>query len=117
MRLYGPRGREALPPATRQWLSDQLRAIAPGSGIRPDPADAAAFLAQFAASNEIMRQRWFPAREMLFEIGGLPPPTPDPRDDDALMRRFLGLLATRPGLPDGGGWMAAYGGAARSLLP
>jgi tetratricopeptide (TPR) repeat protein len=46
----------------------------PGRGWKPDPADAAAFLARFAQVNEAVRQRWFPDRATLFT--GLPDVAP-----------------------------------------
>jgi hypothetical protein len=40
----------------------------PGRGWRPCQAEAAAYLAGFADSNEAVRQRWFPARTSLFNM-------------------------------------------------
>jgi tetratricopeptide (TPR) repeat protein len=49
-----------------QRLSETVSAAAPGSGWQPTRAEARAFVARFAQSNEAVRQRWFPDRPTLF---------------------------------------------------
>ncbi len=40
----------------------------PGQGWRPSRAEAAAFMEQYAESNEIVRREWFPERVALFDL-------------------------------------------------
>jgi tetratricopeptide (TPR) repeat protein len=52
-------------PLWRRFAQAVSEAL-PGPGWRPGPAEAAAFVARFAASNEAVRARWFPDRARLF---------------------------------------------------
>lgn len=52
----------------RGVLESCLVNLFPGDGILPGRADAEAFSQQFDASNEAVRERWFPFRERLFDI-------------------------------------------------
>lgn len=52
-----------------QQANDHL----PGQGWRPDPGQAAAFLARFDAVNEAVRRRWFPDRATLFTLPSAAP--------------------------------------------
>jgi tetratricopeptide (TPR) repeat protein len=64
-----PAGHDGASPLWRRFVQAANEAL-PGRGWRPSPAEAAAFLARFAAVNEAVRQRWFPQRASLFT----PPP-------------------------------------------
>lgn len=74
-------------------LMQRISEVLPGGGWRPDPAEARAFLARFAESNEAVRARWFPARSALFapvEESAEAAPAPAP---DALSAAVALLLA------------------------
>lgn len=59
-------GRSAAESArVRNWV---LLRLAPGSGILPGRDEVAAFMAQFAAGNEVVRAAWFAERTALFEV-------------------------------------------------
>lgn len=60
-----PEGLSPASPAWRRFVTAVSDAM-PGPGWRPAPAEAAAFLARYAAVNEATRRRWFPARPSLF---------------------------------------------------
>ena len=60
-----PAGLTAASPIWRRF-TQAVSDVLPGSGWKPSPAEAAAFLARFADVNEAVRQRWFPEREVLF---------------------------------------------------
>jgi hypothetical protein len=65
LRLMRPK-LAALPGPLRVRFVEALGRALPGPGWRPPAAEAAAFLARFAAVNEAVRRRWFPARPALF---------------------------------------------------
>ena len=50
------------------WVAERLRASEPGDGVVPARGAVAAFMEQFAASNERVRAEWFPARAALFDV-------------------------------------------------
>ena len=52
----------------REAIRHGLQRAAPGSGDIPTREGVRAFMAQFAATNEAVRRRWFPARPALFEV-------------------------------------------------
>jgi hypothetical protein len=96
--------REGLADAApiRNRLAAMLQARAQGHGMLPSRAEAAAFVAKCARSNEAVRARWFASRPSLFSTDfsaypETPPPTPDV--SDALDVAFR-LLAD---LPEGRG--------------
>jgi hypothetical protein len=64
--------------ATSQWrrFVQAANDALPGRGWRPDPAEAAAFVARFDAVNEAVRRRWFPDRPALFAPAPAPAPAP-----------------------------------------
>jgi hypothetical protein len=55
------------PNHERGPLSAWIAAAFPGTGRLPSRAEVQAFLAMFAASNDRVRQRWFPDRQALFD--------------------------------------------------
>jgi hypothetical protein len=71
MRRFGeamrgtPEGLSAASPLWRRFVAAVSDAM-PGPGWKPAPAEAAAFLARYAAVNEATRRRWFPGRPSLF---------------------------------------------------
>jgi hypothetical protein len=76
------------PNPDRGALADSVARLYPGGGLRPARAEAEAFCAQFARSNEAVRRRWFPERASLFAQNfDSYPEQADPRDlavEDAL---------------------------------
>jgi hypothetical protein len=74
----------------------------PGSGLRPARAEAAAFLARFAASNEAVRREYFPGRPHLFDLDlSAYPEQPDPPSSSeavlaVAIEVMAALLAARP---------------------
>lgn len=53
----------------KMWdeLTGVVSHCCPGQGWRPSQAEAKAFMEQYEASNESVRQRWFPERATLFD--------------------------------------------------
>lgn len=74
-------------PRVRGMLVSRLEQLFPGKGPRPARAQAWAFYAQYRPSNDMVRRRYFPDRETLFdETFDSYPEDPDPREitvDDA----------------------------------
>lgn len=69
------------PPPGIGPLLKLLETEFPGPGARPARAEAARFLARFQASNQAVRDAWFPTRPSLFDadLSGYPEqPTPPP---------------------------------------
>lgn len=64
-----PGGLNGASPLWRRFVQAANEAL-PGRGWKPEPAEARAFLARYAAVNEAVRKRWFPGRARLFT----PPP-------------------------------------------
>jgi hypothetical protein len=68
----------------------------PGQGWRPDPGQAAAFLARFDAVNEAVRRRWFPDRPTLFAPPSAAPAAapagPPPIDRAAALEAACALI-------------------------
>lgn len=62
------------PPPAWDLLVRHANGACPGPGWRPTRAEAAAFMARFAAANEAVRARYFPSRNTLFDedCTGLP---------------------------------------------
>ncbi len=50
------------------WVAERLRASEPGGGVLPTRGAVAAFMEQFAVSNERVRAEWFPERAALFDL-------------------------------------------------
>jgi hypothetical protein len=73
-----PGGLNGASPLWRRFVAAANEAL-PGRGWKPEPAEARAFLARFAAVNEAVRRRWFPNRTSLFTPPPAGPPGP-PRD-------------------------------------
>jgi hypothetical protein len=78
----------------------------PGRGWRPFQAEAASYLAGFAASNEAVRRRWFPGRDSLFDMSmselpvaaELPTVPPDPETAYAIIMELVrGMQDTKKG--------------------
>jgi hypothetical protein len=69
LRKVNPRLKPVLGPVERIRgpLAVRLGRIAPGSPPKPARAEAQGFLAMFADSNEVVRSRFFPTRETLFD--------------------------------------------------
>ena len=105
----------SLAPAAEAWLSQQrgegpwpppgmgpllklLETEFPGPGALPARAEAARFLARFAASNEAVREAWFPERETLFDFD-------------------LATYPEQPTPPPGGGEIAAVAASVARLRP
>jgi tetratricopeptide (TPR) repeat protein len=83
MRAMGERLKarpEGLTAASLLWrrFSNAVSDALPGRGWQPHPAEAAAFLARFAESNEAVRRRWFPDQPSLFAPILVPPDAPPP---------------------------------------
>lgn len=89
-----PEGLSAASPLWRRFVAAVSEAL-PGSGWKPGPAEAAAFLARFEAVNEAVRRRWFPDQASLFAPipeppgAGAPPP---PIDAAAALEAACALL-------------------------
>ena len=72
---------------TKLWrrLVGEVTGALPGRGWQPTQAEARDFVARYEASNERVRQRWFPDRPRLFsdDYAHLPEkrPTPEPDED------------------------------------
>jgi len=100
LRALGERlaGTGTLHPSNPLWrrMVDAANNHLPGSGWRPPPAEAAAFLARFATVNEAVRQRWFPDRPSLFaeapKPAGTAPGEPAPIDAGAALDAAVTLL-------------------------
>lgn len=60
-----PGGLDGASPLWRRFVQAANEHL-PGRGWKPVPAEAAAFLARFAETNEKVRRRWFPDRPSLF---------------------------------------------------
>lgn len=90
-----PAGLTAASPLWRRFSQAASEAL-PGRGWRPHPAEAATFLARFAAVNEAVRRRWFPHQPTLFEplaeTAEAPPPAPPPIDPAAALAAACTLL-------------------------
>ncbi|PPQ28586.1 hypothetical protein CCS01_24095 [Rhodopila globiformis] len=52
----------------RERIRNAVQACFPGHGPAPTRAAVAAFLANFESDNELVRARWFPQRERLFNV-------------------------------------------------
>lgn len=92
-----PEGLSAASPLWRRFATAVSDAM-PGPGWKPPPAEAAAFLARYAAVNEATRRRWFPDRPALFtDIPTAapaegPPAPPPPIDTEAALEAACTLL-------------------------
>ncbi len=95
LRLINPRIErlEGLPlEAVRGPLAARLAQFFPGRGARPARAAAEAFYAQFRASNEEVRARYFPERDSLFDESF--DSYPELEDDrSASLEDFTGIAA------------------------
>lgn len=85
----------AEPARVRGRLAALLQACAPGRGALPARAQAIAYVAQYAASNEAVRARWFPAQASLFseDFSAYPESPPPPPDAGRTLDLALRLLA------------------------
>jgi hypothetical protein len=96
-------GGARIEPTEWATLSAVATRCCPGRGWRPDRAEAAAYLAEFADSNEAVRRRWFPERATLFDpdMSGLPDtplvlaPHPAPETMYAAIMDLLGAAQER----------------------
>jgi tetratricopeptide (TPR) repeat protein len=90
-----PGGHDGASPLWRRFVQAANEGL-PGRGWRAAPADAAAFLARFAAVNEAVRTRWFPERPTLFApppaAGDAGPGGPPPIDRAAALEAACTLL-------------------------
>ena len=98
-------------------LAARLALLFPGRGARPARAEVEAFYGQFRASNERLRQRFFPERARLFdEDFSAYPETEDNREagvaDFAAIAARLHLAAVAEVAPAGGGDRHSRGAAA-----
>ena len=93
----GPGGLSAASPLWRRFIASVSDAL-PGSGWKPAPAEAAAFLARFEVVNETVRRRWFPDQPTLFAEAppapapGAAPAPPPPIDTAAALEAACALL-------------------------
>jgi hypothetical protein len=86
-------GRNVQSPLWRK-LTAATSAALPGTGWRPTQAEARAFVERYGASNELVRQRYFPKRQTLFDpdFSALPL-QPVAVDDAALSDAATRLMA------------------------
>jgi hypothetical protein len=63
------RGEQAI-PLLSQHLSEYLGCQHPGRGLVASRSQIEDFMAAYADDNELIRQRWFPARKTLFQANG-----------------------------------------------
>jgi len=80
-------------PAWRRFTACVTEAM-PGSGWTPTRAEATAFMARFAATNEHARARFFPDRPTLFpeNYSDLPESQPELSGDDVTAAALAGLM-------------------------
>ena len=77
-------------------IRNRARQLFSGEGLLPSRPEVAAFMAQFEAANEQMRQDWFPQRRVMFDIDYEKyPPEPQPMTltPDEICRIFTEILA------------------------
>ncbi len=90
-----PEGLNGSSPLWRHIVGAVNEAL-PGRGWRPDPGEAAAFLARFAEANEAVRRRWFPDRATLFTMPEAAPAAaraaPPPVDKAAALEAACALI-------------------------
>lgn len=90
-----PEGLSAASPIWRRFVTAVSDAM-PGPGWKPGAAEAAGFLARFAAVNEATRRRWFPHRPTLFtDMPSAAPaeaPPPQPINPEAALGAACTLL-------------------------
>ncbi|WP_372622039.1 tetratricopeptide repeat protein [Falsiroseomonas sp.] len=91
-----PAGLNGSSPLWRRFVQAANEHL-PGRGWKPGPAEAAAFLARFAAVNEAVRRRWFPDRPSLFAPmavpeGAAPAAAASPIDRAAALTAALTLI-------------------------
>lgn len=90
-----PGGLNGSSPLWRRFVA-AANEFLPGRGWRPGAAEAAGFLARFAAVNEAVRRRWFPDRASLFAPvtggGGAAPDGAPPIDRAAALEAACTLI-------------------------
>jgi hypothetical protein len=91
---YAKANPSSVPPQARARLISILQRLSEGSGRRPRRAEAKQFFEQFTASNERVRQRYFPQRPALFRpnFEAFPEQSPEsPSEVDALIQTLLAI--------------------------